>query len=177
LKWTTHQQRKGKILADHSLIENPTNAQLRTQIDALLDPADAPVTLMANLSSLLFWSLPGINWVGFYLIHGDRLLLGPFHGKPACTMIALGSGVCSAAVKGRRTMNVPDVAEFPGHIACDAASRSELVVPLVVAGRMWGVLDVDSPETDRFDRETQQLLEYAAEMFISRIGSGSIFPA
>lgn len=164
-------------MADLSLIENPTHAQLRMQINALLDPADAPVTLMANLSSLLFWSLAGLNWVGFYLIHGDRLLLGPFHGKPACTVIALGSGVCGTAARERRTMNVPDVAAFPGHIACDAASRSELVVPLVVAGRVWGVLDVDSPEIGRFDRDTQQLLEDAAGMFISRVENGSIFPA
>jgi L-methionine (R)-S-oxide reductase len=164
-------------LADVSLLNRPTHVQLLSQIDVLLDPADPPLTLMANLSSLLYWSLQGINWVGFYLYDGTQLALGPFHGKPACTVIPIGGGVCGTAAKERRTLNVADVESFPGHIACDAASRSELVVPLVHKGELWGVLDIDSPEANRFDAGTQDFLEKTARIFLSRITDGAVFPS
>ncbi len=150
---------------------------LLAQLDALLETGEPPLTMMANMASLLFWSLPRLNWIGFYLTAGDRLLLGPFHGKPACTVIPLGRGVCGKAARERITVNVPDVEAFPGHIACDAASRSELVVPLIIGERVWGVLDADSPDRDRFDSETQELIEQAAHMLVSRVGDGTIFPA
>ncbi|MBE0645455.1 MAG: GAF domain-containing protein [Bacteroidetes bacterium] len=132
---------------------------------------------MSNMASLLFWSLRDVNWVGFYLSDGARLCLGPFHGRPACTVLDPDRGVCSAAVRERKTMNIPDVEAFPGHIACDAASRSELVVPLILGGEVWGVLDVDSPHPDRFDAETQHLLERAAAILVSRLGDGIVFPS
>ncbi|MFZ1730234.1 MAG: GAF domain-containing protein [Bacteroidota bacterium] len=168
---------EGTQLADVSIIDQPTHIQLLAQIEILLDPSEPPLTLMANLASLLFWSLPGINWVGFYLSDGERLVLGPFHGKPACTVILLGSGVCGTAARERRTLNVADVETFPGHIACDSASRSEVVIPLVLDGELWGVFDVDSPEAARFDDETQSFLEKTAEIFLSRIGNKSVFPS
>jgi len=164
-------------LADVRIMEDATPAMLLAQIDALLEAGEPPLTLMSNMASLLFWSLRDVNWVGFYLHDGERLRLGPFHGKPACTVLDPGRGVCAAAVRDRRTMNVPDVEAFPGHIACDADSRSELVVPLVLAGSVWGVLDVDSPIPNRFDADTHAMLERAAEILVSRLGSGAVFPS
>jgi L-methionine (R)-S-oxide reductase len=164
-------------LSEVQILDRPTPDQLLAQLDALLDPSEPPLTLLANTASLLYWSLPGINWLGFYLADGRQLRLGPFHGKPACTVIAFDSGVCGTAAAQRRTLNVPDVELFPGHIACDADSRSELVVPLLLGGRLWGVMDVDSPEPARFDTETQILLERAASMLCSRLGDGTLFPA
>lgn len=164
-------------MADVHVLEDPTSEQLLAQLDALLDPSDPPLTLLANMASLLYWSLPGVNWIGFYLSDGESLRLGPFHGKPACTVIPIGSGVCGTAAVQRRTLNVPDVDAFPGHIACDAASRSELVVPLLLGERLWGVLDADSPLPARFDAATQELLEQAAQMLLSRMGKRAVFPA
>lgn len=164
-------------MADLSISKNAEPGQMLAQLDALLEKGEPPLTMMANMASLLYWSLPRLNWIGFYLAAGDRLLLGPFHGKPACTVIPLGRGVCGKAALERRTVNVPDVDAFPGHIACDAASRSELVVPLILGGRVWGVLDADSPDQNRFDSGTQELLEQAARMLVSRAGDGTIFPA
>lgn len=164
-------------MSDVIVLENPTHEQLLAQIDALLVSTEPPLTLMANLSSLLYWSLPDVNWVGFYLRDAARLLLGPFHGKPACTVIPIGSGVCGTAAKERRTLNVADVNAFPGHIACDAASASELVIPIVFEDELWGVLDVDSPQTNRFDPDTQVFLEKAVEIFLSRLGDGAVFPS
>lgn len=107
----------------------------------------------ANLSALLYQTLPGLNWVGFYFLRGEELVLGPFQGKVACVRIALGRGVCGTAAARRQTVVVPDVHAFPGHIACDAASRSEIVVPLLHGGALYGVLDLDSPEPARFDED------------------------
>src|SRR5476651_2196412 len=104
----------------------------------------------ANLSGLLWMGLSGLNWAGFYFLRGGELVLGPFQGKPACVRIALGTGVCGAAAAGKKTIIIPDVEAVPGHIACDAASRSELVVPLLSGGRLIGVLDLDSPSRGRF---------------------------
>jgi len=112
-----------------------------------------PVANMANLASLIWHSLPGLNWAGFYRVIGDQLVLGPFIGKPACIRIDIGSGVCGTAAALGATQVVPNVKEFPGHIACDAESRSELVVPVVREGRVLGVIDLDSPLIGRFDEE------------------------
>lgn len=154
-----------------SIIDRPTHGQLLSQLDLLLDPTEPPLTLMANMASLLYWSLPDVNWLGFYLADGAVLRLGPFHGKPACTVIRFGSGVCGTAAAERRTIVVPDVDAFPGHIACDAASRSECVVPLLSGDRLLGVLDVDSPLLHRFTTADQAALEAAAALYCARAGS------
>src|ERR1700722_14164713 len=107
----------------------------------------------ANLSALLYEALPNLNWAGFYFLQGRELVLGPFQGKVACVRIALGQGVCGTAAERRETLIVPDVEAFPGHIACDAASRSEIVVPLIQDGRLLGVLDLDSFQLNRFDQD------------------------
>jgi L-methionine (R)-S-oxide reductase len=116
----------------------------------------------ANLSALIYHALPDLNWVGFYFARGSELVLGPFQGKVACVRIELGRGVCGTAAQRRETLIVPDVHAFPGHIACDAASRSEIVVPLLRSGRALGVLDLDSPIEGRFDREDANGLEALA---------------
>src|SRR5512140_4521 len=113
----------------------------------------------ANLAALVFHSLPELNWAGFYWLKGGELVLGPFQGKPACVRIALGKGVCGTAARDARTLVVPDVNAFPGHIACDTASRSELVVPVAHRGRVVGVLDLDSPRVSRFTDEDARGLE------------------
>lgn len=113
----------------------------------------------ANCSALLFQSLPDINWAGFYFLKGDDLVLGPFQGKPACVRIGPGRGVCGAAAAKRQTLVVPNVHEFPGHIACDSASNSEIVVPLIKNERLLGVLDIDSPDLNRFNPEDATGLE------------------
>lgn len=123
---------------------------LRAQLAALIDGVPHKVANLANASALLWMTLPDINWVGFYLVEGGRLVLGPFQGKPACIEIAPDKGVCGAAVARDQVMLVPDVHQFPGHIACDSASRSEVVVPLHADGEIVAVLDVDSPTQGRF---------------------------
>lgn len=132
---------------------------LLKQLKALLDGETDETALLANASALLNQFLDEVNWVGFYVWKNDELVLGPFQGLPACTRIAYGKGVCGTAVKERKTERVADVHQFPGHIACDAASRSEIVVPIVVNGDVYGVLDIDSPITDRFDEIDQKYLE------------------
>jgi GAF domain-containing protein len=128
----------------------------------------------ANLAALLFAALPDVNWVGFYFLKDDQLVLGPFQGKPACTRIPLGKGVCGTAAGERRTIVVENVHEFPGHIACDAASNSEIVVPLIQAGRLLGVLDIDSPSLGRFDDEDRAGLEtVVAALLAATFGAGS----
>lgn len=119
----------------------------------------------ANVAALLYWSLDRINWAGFYIFDGKELVLGPFQGKPACTRIALGKGVCGTAALERRTLVVPNVNKFPGHIACDTASQSEIVVPIITNEKLFGVLDVDSPYFARFDKETARLCEGIAALF------------
>lgn len=127
-------------------------AQALEQLEALLDSTLPPVSNLANASALLFQALPGLNWAGFYLMRGGELVLGPFQGKPACTRITLDRGVCGAAARENCVQNVPDVHAFPGHIACDGASKSEIVLPLHDAnGNLAGVLDIDSPLPARFD--------------------------
>ena len=122
----------------------------------------------ANVASVLYHSLDAVNWAGFYLFDGTELVLGPFHGKPACIRIAIGRGVCGTSAAEKRTVVVPDVEVFPGHIACDAASRSEVVVPMIRAGVLMGVLDVDSPVADRFSPDDVALLEAVVNVLMSR---------
>lgn len=123
-------------------------------------------TDLANASALLYERMPDLNWAGFYLLDGGVLKLGPFQGKIACTTIAEGRGVCGLAAKERRTVLVADVREFAGHIACDARSRSELVVPLLRGGQVWGVLDLDSPTPGRFAPEEGAILEKFIELLL-----------
>ena len=139
-------------------------ADLPRDLAALLAGEPSLVANCANAASLLWHRLPALNWAGFYLLRGDTLVLGPFQGRPACTRIGPGRGVCGAAAARRATLNVPDVAAFPGHIACDAASRSELVAPLLRGGELLGVLDLDSPLPARFDPATVLLAEAVARI-------------
>lgn len=142
--------------------------QLLQQLDALIGGERDAVANMANMAALLFCQLPDLNWAGFYLLRGSELVLGPFQGRPACIRIALGRGVCGTAAASASTQRVADVHAFPGHIACDAASRSEIVVPLVAAGTVVGVLDLDSPVADRFDADDEAGLEAAARLLVAR---------
>lgn len=147
-----------------------TVQDLRVALEGLLAGEEDPIANLANAAALLFETLPEVNWAGFYLLRGDALVLGPFCGRPACTRIALGRGVCGTAFQQNSTVVVPDVHAFAGHIACDGASRSETVVPLRRAdGSAFGVLDVDSPIEDRFDEETVRILETAACIVQARI--------
>jgi len=124
----------------------------------------------ANLSALVYHALPHLNWVGFYFFDGKELVVGPFQGLPACVRIPLDKGVCGAAASQRVTQRIEDVDAFPGHIACDSASRSELVVPLVHNGNLVGVFDLDSPSLARFDAEDQAGLEAIAAVFVEALG-------
>jgi GAF domain-containing protein len=132
---------------------------LAASLEALLSGESDALANLANASALVAEALDRVNWCGFYLLRGEELVLGPFQGRNACVRIALGRGVCGTAAQKRETVVVPDVHAFPGHIACDSASRSEIVVPILEAGRLRGVLDVDSPELDRFDEEDRRGLE------------------
>jgi len=125
--------------------------ELRSQLTSLLEGEPDAIANAANTAALLYNSMPDVNWVGFYFLKSNELVLGPFQGKPACVRIPLGKGVCGTAAERRQSIVVPDVNDFPGHIACDSASRSELVVPLVKHGALLGVLDLDSPLLGRFD--------------------------
>lgn len=146
--------------------------ELEAQLRSLLAGEPDLIACAANMSSLLYWSLPDLNWVGFYLVEaksGD-LLVGPFQGKPACVRIPLSKGVCGAAATARKTLVVQDVHAFPGHIACDSASNSEVVVPIVLNdGQLLGVLDLDSPRPGRFDDEDARGLERLVAVFAAAI--------
>lgn len=149
-------------------------AELEANLRALLAGEPDLIASAANMASLLYWSLPDLNWAGFYLMDatsGD-LLVGPFHGKPACVRIPLGKGVCGTAAQERRTLVVRDVHEFPGHIACDSASNSEVVVPILVGDRLLGVLDLDSPRVGRFDAQDAAGLETLVKVFVEATTSG-----
>jgi GAF domain-containing protein len=140
-------------------------------LGALLEGEPDPIACAANTSALLFWSLPDLNWCGFYLVEprsGD-LVLGPFQGKPACVRIPIGRGVCGTAAARRETVLVRDVHDFPGHIACDAASNSEVVVPVMDGERLLGVLDLDSPLHARFDEADARGLEALVRVFVTAI--------
>ena len=142
--------------------------ELAHQLSALLEGEHDPVANAANTSALLFHTMPALNWAGFYFLReGGELVLGPFQGQPACVRIAAGRGVCGAAVQRGQSVLVEDVHAFPGHIACDAASRSELVVPLFNDGRVMGVIDLDSPIVGRFDPDDQSGIEDIAALYVS----------
>lgn len=143
-------------------------AELAGQLSGLLSAERDAIANAANLSALVFDLVPSLNWAGFYFLKGgDELVLGPFQGKVACVRIPVGKGVCGGAVAQARTLLVPDVHAFPGHIACDAASQSELVVPLVRDGRVLGVIDLDSPLPGRFDEDDQAGFEQLAEIYLA----------
>jgi GAF domain-containing protein len=148
------------------MITLEADTDLLDEIRALLEGEPDPIANAANVASVIYARVPRLNWAGFYFLKGDTLVLGPFQGLPACTRIPLGRGVCGTAAQQGRTIVVDDVHEFPGHIACDSASMSEIVVPLIVSGRVAGVLDVDSPEPARFGEEERQLIEAIATLYI-----------
>lgn len=144
-------------------------ADLAQQARGLLSGETDRIANAANLSALVFHALPDLNWVGFYFYDGAELVVGPFQGQPACVRIALGHGVCGTAATTRRTQRVPDVDAFPGHIPCDSASRSELVVPLYRGEQLLGVFDLDSPRLDRFDEDDQSGIEALAAIFMDSL--------
>ncbi|NYZ63119.1 GAF domain-containing protein [Luteimonas deserti] len=144
-------------------------AALAAQARALLHGERDAIANAANLSALVYHALPDLNWVGFYLFDGTELVVGPFQGLPACVRIPLDKGVCGAAARTRQTQRVDDVHAFPGHIACDSASRSELVVPLQDGERLIGVFDVDSPLPARFDADDQAGLEAIAALYVASL--------
>jgi GAF domain-containing protein len=142
---------------------------LRSQAEGLIEANVPRVTNLANFVALLGFSLPDINWVGVYLVEGETLYLGPFQGLPACTTIPLGQGVCGTSAKTKTTLNVKDVHQFEGHIACDSASNSELVIPLIKDGELLGVLDIDSPLFDRFQAKDQSYLESITKLMVQKL--------
>jgi GAF domain-containing protein len=144
--------------------------ELLAQARALVDGERDPIANAANLAALLYGAVPDINWAGFYLLKEGELVLGPFQGKPACVRIALGKGVCGTAAQRRETIVVDDVHAFPGHIACDAGSNAEIVVPLLRYGTVIGVLDIDSPRFARFDAEDRKGLEAVAGIYVASLG-------
>jgi L-methionine (R)-S-oxide reductase len=146
-----------------------TASTLAAQARGLLSSEKDVMANAANLSALLYLELEQVNWVGFYFLKGQELVLGPFQGKPACVRIPLGRGVCGKAAESRQTLRVADVEQFSDHIACDAASRSELVIPLVQNGELLGVLDIDSPVTERFSAADQEKLEQVARVYLESI--------
>ncbi|WP_262173543.1 GAF domain-containing protein [Saccharococcus sp. Marseille-Q5394] len=155
---------------NYSDIPKEKYVQLAKQLDALLTGESNRYANLSNASALLNQFFDRINWVGFYMMDGeDELVLGPFQGLPACIRIPLGKGVCGTAAQKQETILVPDVNQFPGHIACDAASRSEIVVPLIKDGEVIGVLDIDSPEYDRFNEDDQAGLEQFVNVLIKHI--------
>jgi L-methionine (R)-S-oxide reductase len=154
------------IKTDASLSKTANYREIATQLSGLFSGERDGLANTANMCALLYQMLPNVNWVGFYFLQGGELVLGPFQGKVACVRIPLGRGVCGTAAARREILVVPDVNEFPGHIACDASSRSEIVVPLVQAGRLLGVLDLDSPNLSRFDHEDKEGLQAAANLLL-----------
>jgi GAF domain-containing protein len=158
-----------EIQSDPTLSKAQRYRDLETALGSLLEGETDALANLANASSLLAQSLDRINWCGFYLLRGEELVLGPFQGKPACVRIPVGKGVCGSAAARRATLVVPDVSRFPGHIACDPASRSEIVVPILENGTLRGVLDVDAPEPARFDDEDRIGLERYVEALTPRI--------
>lgn len=141
--------------------------ELVAQVRSVMEDEPDMIANAANLSAVLFHALPEVNWVGFYLNRDGQLVVGPFQGKPACSRIRIGKGVCGKAAQQLQTIVVDNVHEFPGHIACDSASNSEIVVPMVKDGRLIGLLDVDSPSLGRFDAEDRAGLEQIVELFLA----------
>ena len=151
---------------------NPAAAydELARDLAALLSGERDFIANAANTAALIYDALPGLNWAGFYLYKSGELVLGPFQGKPACVRIAIGKGVCGTAAARRETVVVEDVHAFPGHIACDSASNSEVVIPLLLHGELLGVLDLDSPNLARFAGVDARGLERLAKIFVESLG-------
>jgi L-methionine (R)-S-oxide reductase len=149
-------------------------ARLALELSGLLAGESDLIANAANTAALIFHAVPKLNWAGFYFLKDDTLVVGPFQGKPACVRIALGAGVCGTAAAERTTVLVADVSKFAGHIACDAASRSEIVIPLLLGKSLLGVLDVDSPELERFDDADRRGLESLAAIFLASFRAGRI---
>jgi GAF domain-containing protein len=143
--------------------------ELAVQASAMLEGEKDPVANAANLASLIWHILPDLNWAGFYFLKGSELVVGPFHGKPACVRIRLGNGVCGTAAQKRESVIVPNVHEFKGHIFCDSASNSEIVVPLLDGSKLLGVLDLDSPKLARFDQADRAGLELVAAIWVKSL--------
>jgi len=162
------------VVTRYAFKDKPSDyALLARELASLLAGESDLIANAANTAALIFEAVPRLNWAGFYFVKDGELVVGPFQGKPACVRIALGAGVCGGAAAQRRTLVVPDVNRFPGHIACDAASRSEIVVPLIVRDALIGVLDIDSPELARFDDADRGGLERLATIFVASIGAAS----
>jgi len=161
---------------DRSASKSDFYADLAASLDSLLEGETDALANLSNASGLLSDALERINWCGFYLSRQGELVLGPFQGKPACVRIAMGKGVCGSAAASRKTLVVDDVLAFPGHIACDEASRSEIVVPMLAEGRLVGVLDVDAPETSRFDSDDAAGLERFVNVLVPRIAWETLVP-
>ena len=142
---------------------------LGRQFAALADADENRLALSANFVALLYAEIPDINWLGLYILRGDKLVLGPFQGLPACTSIPVGQGVCGTSAKKRETLRIDDVHDFDGHIACDPASKSELVVPLISDGRVFAVLDIDSPYGARFTEHDQVGTEEVSRIFVAAL--------
>ena len=141
------------------------------QLEGLCQSPEYLITLLSNTSALLKQSMEDLNWAGYYIMKDGKLILGPFQGLVACEKIEVGKGVCGTSVKERKTILVKNVHEFPGHIACDSASTSEIVVPIIIDDEVWGVLDIDSPSLNRFDETDQKYLEQAVEIITNAIKS------
>jgi L-methionine (R)-S-oxide reductase len=154
------------VKSDPRLSKAATYREANAQLAGLFSGERNGLANSANMCALLYHMLPDVNWVGFYFLQGAELVLGPFQGKVACVRIAMGRGVCGTAAERREILVVPDVNEFPGHIACDAASRSEIVLPLIQHGRLLGVLDLDSPNLARFDDEDRDGLEASVDLLL-----------
>ncbi|HYM19484.1 MAG TPA: GAF domain-containing protein [Candidatus Kapabacteria bacterium] len=151
-----------------------SSESLSADLAALLSSEDHPITLLANTAAYIYDNVERLNWVGFYLFDGTELILGPFSGKPACTRIAIGSGVCGTAAQKKETIVVPDVDAFPGHIVCDSNSRSEIVMPLLQNGEIIAVFDIDSPELSRFGDKEKAGFEKIRDILMERLGGRRI---
>ena len=168
-KRSSTKQKTKRAAKKHTSAQNPKSklyASLVVQLLSLLKGEHDLIANAANFSALLFNSLPNVNWAGFYFLHGEELVLGPFQGNPACVRIPMGQGVCGVAAQQCETIIVPNVHEFPGHIACDVASNSEIVVPLFDGERLLGVLDLDSPLIGRFDDQDAEGLNELVTVFV-----------
>jgi GAF domain-containing protein len=151
-------------------------ALLDKQLLALLADEPDPLANTANFVGLLYEGIPAINWLGVYVLRGRELVLGPFQGRPACVRLPLGAGVCGTAAERMETLRVADVHQFPGHIACDPVSRSEIVIPLLIGGKLKGVLDIDSPRIDRFTERDQRGIEMLCRTFTGELSQNSVPP-
>ena len=164
---TTAKKTTKKSQAPQQTAKQKLYASLVVQLLSLLKGEHDLIANSANFSALLFNSLPNVNWAGFYFLQGDELVLGPFQGNPACVRIPMGTGVCGVAAQQCETIIVPNVHEFPGHIACDVASNSEIVVPLFDGEKLLGVLDLDSPQIGRFDDQDAEGLNELVTVFVA----------